>query len=307
MIENQPATFSVRQGSPADLAVVTEICQGIHGGHDYIPYMWEKWTADPRNMGFIVELNGQPAGVFFLRLEIAGLNVGWLQGVRVAASFRKQGVARFILEQFIQKSRELGLEVARYTTAQDNLPMHRLAGLYGFWQVSNFLNYNFATNTEPPRGNVLTSRLVTTSEFDEAYRLILESAEHQQGHGIYCNVWNWKLLDMDTFRLHLERREVYCLTGALKVLAIMARPESDSYWISFLAGEPTFKLTLLQELVRKVTKSMLPDQPLEFTAQLIQTPANKALLVETGFAPDKLEPVMVLYELKLHPTASTGE
>src|SRR6185312_16909544 len=101
---------------------------------------------------------------------------------------------------------------------------------------------------EPSRGNVLASRLVTTSEFDEAYRILLESPEFQLGHGIYCNCWTWKPLDMDTFRQHLERREVYCLTGALKVLAIMARPESESYWIAFLAGEASAKLPLLQEL-----------------------------------------------------------
>ena len=306
MLENQPVTFSARPGSPADLAEVTEICQAVFGGDDYIPHVWEKWTADPRNLGFIVELNGQPAGVFFLRQEIAGPTTGWLQGVRVAPPFRKQGAARFILEQAIQKSRELGLEVVRYATARDNLPMHRLAGLYGFWHVGNFLMYNYEIKDEPPRANPLASRLVTTSEFDEAYRLILESPEHQLGHGIYCNVWNWKPLDMDTFRQHLERREVYCLTGALKVLAIMARPESDSYWISFLAGEASAKLPLLQELVRKVSKSVVPDQPLEFVAQLIQTPTNEALLAQAGFEPEKHEPVLALYELKLQSEILTG-
>lgn len=299
MPDKKQARFSIRQGSAADLAVVTQICSDVYGGNDYVPEMWEEWTASPQSRGFIVEMHGQAAGLYFLRLDVAGSSTGWLQGVRVEAAFRKQGVARFILEQAILQSRELGLDFVQYVTAQDNLPMHRLAGLNGFWHVGNFLNYNFEKGEVAPRGNARASRLVTTSEFDEAYHILLESPEYQLGHGIYCTTWNWKPLSLDIFRQHLERREVYCLTGALKVLAILHRAETASYWITFLAGDTASKLPLLQELARRVTKHILPGQPFEFTAQLIQTPINEALLKRAGFEPDKHEPVMSLYELKL--------
>lgn len=293
------ARLSIRPGITADLSLVKQICAEVYGGSDYIPEVWEEWTALPQNRAFIVEMDGQPAGVYFLRVRVAGSNTGWLQGVRVAAPFRKKGVARFILEQVIRQSQELGLVYLQYATAQHNLPMHRLAGLYSFQHVGNFLNYNFERGEVSPRGSALSSRLVTTSEFDEAYRLLLDSPEYQRGHGIYCNAWDWKPLNLDAFRQHLERREVYCLTGALKVLVIMRRAESDSFWIAFLAGEITSRLSLLQELTRRVTKNILPGQNFEFTAQLFQTPSNEALLKQAGFEPDKHEPVMSLYELNL--------
>jgi GNAT superfamily N-acetyltransferase len=299
MPDNILARLSIRQGIAADLPLVKQICADVYGGNDYIPELWEEWTAIPQNRPFIVEMDGQPAGLYFLRLGVARSNTGWIQGVRVAASFRKHGIARFILEQAIRQSRELGLGYLQYATAQDNLPMHRLAGLYNFHQIGNFLNFNFKSGKTLAHGSALASRLVTTSEFDEAYRLLLESAEYRLGHGIYCNAWNWKPLDLDTFRQHLERREVYCLTGALKVLAIMHRAENDSYWIAFLAGELTARLALLQELAGRVTKRMVPDQNFEFTAQLIQTPNNEAILKQAGFEPDEYEPVISLYELNL--------
>ncbi len=306
MPDKKQPSFSVRQGCATDLPVVAQICSDVYGGSDYIPEMWEEWTASPQNKGFIVEMDGQSVGLYLLRLNVAGSDTGWIQGVRVATAFKKQGVARFILEHAIRQSRELSLNFIQYATAQDNLPMHRLAGLYGFWHVGNFLNYNYVRGQVSPHGNARASRLVTTSEFDEAYRLLLESPEHQLGHGIYCNTWNWKPLNMDTFRQHLERREVYCLTGALKVLAILCRAENDSHWIAFLAGDTASKLPLLHELARKVTKNILPDQQFEFTAQLIQTPANEALLKQAGFEPDNHEPIMSLYELNLHTDRPTA-
>jgi GNAT superfamily N-acetyltransferase len=291
--------LSLRPGIAADLPLVKQICAGVYGGNDYIPDLWEEWIALPQNQPFIVEMDGQPAGLYVLRLGVARSNTGWLQGVRVATPFRKQGIARFILAQAIRQSRELGLNYLQFATAQTNLPMHRLAGLYNFYLVGNFLNFNFDRSKVSTHGSALASRLVTTSEFDEAYRLLLDSAEYRLGQGIYCNAWNWKPLDLDAFRQHLELREVYCLTGALKVLAIMHRAESDSYWIAFLAGDMTARLALLQELTGRVIKKMLPGQSFEFTAQLIQTPNNEALLKQAGFEPDEHEPVISLYELNL--------
>ena len=297
--------LSVRLGCAEDLDLVKEICADVYGGNDYIPGAWEEWLAHPNNKGFIVEVDGQAAGVYFLRLGWVGSNRAWLQGVRVKTSFRKLGVARYILEQAIRQSRELNLHSLQYATSRDNHAMHRLAGLLGFWHAGNFLNYNLKPYDIPPRGNALASRLVTTSEFDESYRLILESEEYGLGHGIYCNAWKWKALDLDVFRQHLERLEVYCLVGALKVLAILRRTEEGEYWLAFLAGEPASRLPLLLELARRVSKNSLPGQSLQFTAQTIQTQANEALLQQAGFNPDSHEPVMSLYELTLQPTNAT--
>jgi hypothetical protein len=79
----------------------------------------------------------------------------------------------------------------------------------------------------------------------------------------------------------------------------MHRAENGSYWIAFLAGELTARLALLQDLAGRVTKRMVPDQNFEFTAQLIQTPNNEAILKQAGVEPDKHEPVISLYESNL--------
>jgi GNAT superfamily N-acetyltransferase len=303
MPEKNLTGFSVRPGNVEDLPLAKEICADIYGGNDYIPYVWDEWNANPQNRPFIVESDEGAAGLYILRLDFAGASTGWLQGVRVKAAFRNQGVGRFIMEQAANQSRELGLHTLQFATARDNYAMHRLAGLFGFWHVGNFLNFNFERSKLPPHSNILESRLVTTSEFDEAYRLILDSDEYRLGHGIYCVAWNWKHLSMDVFRKHLERREVYCLVGALKVLAILRRTEDGESWLAFLAGEKSARVPLLLELARRVSKNIAPGEPFQYTAQVVQTPANETLLQQAGFKPDGHEPGLLLYELDLEEPA----
>src|SRR5690349_20472958 len=99
MLEKNLTGFSVRPGDAGDLRLVKDICADIYGGHDYIPEVWEEWLATTNNRAFIVESAEGATGVYFLRLDLAGASTGWLQGVRVKAAFRNQGLGRFIFEQ----------------------------------------------------------------------------------------------------------------------------------------------------------------------------------------------------------------
>ena len=109
MPEKKLTGFNVRPGNVEDLSLVKEICADVNGGNDYIPYLWDEWNANPQNRAFIVESDEGAAGLYWLRLDFAGAETGWLQGVRVKAAFRGRGVGRFIMEQAISQSRKLSL------------------------------------------------------------------------------------------------------------------------------------------------------------------------------------------------------
>lgn len=277
-----------------------EICGDVWGGQDYVPGEWVAWSANPDNQLYLVEINGRPAGAYNLRLNFVAPDSGWVQAVRVSSTFRRQNVAAAIIEHAIETCRAQGLKALCYVTAEENAPMHRLAQRYDFRHVGNFLS-NYYAQTTLPKPAVQPYRLVTTSEFDGAYNLVSNSPEYQATESLYSVAWHWKSLSIDALRQHIERREVYSLTGMLKALAILTRDEyeENSYWLSYLAGEEAARVALLQELTRKVAALTPPDQPINFSVLLPQTGLNEAALQQANFVPSEHEAVLWLYELGL--------
>ncbi len=289
--------LQVRRGQPEDIEAVNTICADVWGGSDYVPSIWLEWIAQPNNQFYLFELEGQPAALYCLRLGLAEPGSSWIQAVRVATSFKGRGLAAAIIEHAITTSRELGFHVLRYTTAHTNTPMHRLADRYGFRHIGNFLSYHFK-GLLPPKPSGLTSRLVTTAEFDGAYGLVTASAEYRATEGFYCDNWLWRPLDIENLRGHIERREVFTLNGALRALAILTKDEEGFFWLPFLAGEPQARTALLTAMLHKVS-CLSPQEQVELAVLLPQTPVIESLLTKAGFAPDGHEPIMFLYELML--------
>ncbi len=58
---------------------------------DYIEYVWDEWLHDPQGMLFVATSDGQPVGVAHIRM--LNKTEAWLEGMRVAPAFRRQGIA----------------------------------------------------------------------------------------------------------------------------------------------------------------------------------------------------------------------
>ncbi|HEX2913265.1 MAG TPA: GNAT family N-acetyltransferase [Chloroflexia bacterium] len=293
--------LTVREGCAADLPQVKTICADVHDGDDYVPHVWTEWASNPANHLYIFELDGKPAALYCLRLGLAGPGSGWIQGVRVARAYQRQGIAAVLIQHAIERSRTFDLSVLRYTTAADNVPMHRLAESSGFQHAGIFMNYPFV-KLDPPPHTPLPARLVVPSEFDGAYNMIINSVEYLTTNGFYCDAWLWKPLSIDALREHIERCEVYSPTGALTALAIMTRSSDGSFWLPYMVGEAQAQRVILASLVKKVLSLTPPQQEINFCAQLPHTLNNEQLLTQFGFAPDSIEPYMWLYELVLDET-----
>jgi GNAT superfamily N-acetyltransferase len=107
--------LTVRPVRPADRERVLELTRDIWDGHDYIPRVFDEWVGDAGATFQAAEADGVVVGLQRLRPYAPGLV--WYEGLRVAATHRRQGVARSMLESAIAESREHGVREMRLGTA----------------------------------------------------------------------------------------------------------------------------------------------------------------------------------------------
>ena len=113
---------------PADRSRVEEITRDVWDGRDYIPRVFDRWVADAGAEFQAAEVDGVVVGVQRMRPYAPGLV--WYEGLRVAASHRRQGIARAMLNAAIEEARAHGFAEMRLAT-RDEAP-RRLFESAGF-------------------------------------------------------------------------------------------------------------------------------------------------------------------------------
>jgi GNAT superfamily N-acetyltransferase len=104
----------IRPVRPADRDRVIELTRDIWGGHDYVPSVFDDWVSDAGAAFQAIELDGVVVGLQRLRPYASGLV--WYEGLRVASTHRRQGVARTMLQSALIEAREQGFREMRLAT-----------------------------------------------------------------------------------------------------------------------------------------------------------------------------------------------
>jgi N-acetylglutamate synthase-like GNAT family acetyltransferase len=104
----------IRPMRPADRDRIAELCRDVWEGHDYVPRVFDDWVSDSASAFQAVELDGIVVGLQRLRPYAPGLI--WYEGLRVASSHRRQGLARHMLQSAIAQAREQGFREMRLAT-----------------------------------------------------------------------------------------------------------------------------------------------------------------------------------------------
>jgi len=99
---------------PADRERVMEISRDIWDGHDYIPRVFDEWLEDAGAAFQAAEVDGVVVGLQRLRPYAPGLV--WYEGLRVASTHRRQGIAREMLASAIAEAKEQGFREMRLAT-----------------------------------------------------------------------------------------------------------------------------------------------------------------------------------------------
>jgi GNAT superfamily N-acetyltransferase len=104
----------LRPVRPADYDRIVEITEDVWEGHDYIPRVFERWVADSSASFQAAELEGEVVGMQRTRPFAPGLV--WYEGLRVASSHHRRGIARAMLAAAIEEAREHGFRQMRLAT-----------------------------------------------------------------------------------------------------------------------------------------------------------------------------------------------
>ena len=107
--------MTLRPVRPADRKRVVELTQDVWEGRDYLPQVFERWVSDAGSTFQSAEIDGVVVGVQRLRPYAPGLM--WYEGLRVASTHRRRGIARAMLDSAIGEAREQGFTEMRLGTA----------------------------------------------------------------------------------------------------------------------------------------------------------------------------------------------
>lgn len=104
----------IRPVRPADRERVIELTRDIWDGHDYVPRVFDDWVSEAGATFQAIELDGVVVGLQRLRPYSSGLI--WYEGLRVASTHRRQGLARAMLRSAIAEAREQTFREMRLAT-----------------------------------------------------------------------------------------------------------------------------------------------------------------------------------------------
>jgi GNAT superfamily N-acetyltransferase len=106
--------LTIRPVRPADRERVIELTRDIWDGHDYLPRVFDDWVSEAGATFQAVELDGMVVGL--QRLRPYASRLVWYEGLRVASTHRRQGLARSMLGSAIAEAREQGFREMRLAT-----------------------------------------------------------------------------------------------------------------------------------------------------------------------------------------------
>jgi len=124
------ASVEIRPVRATDRERVGEITADVWEGHDYIARVFDEWVSDPGAWFQAAEVEGELVGV--QRLRPIAAEIVWYEGLRVASSHRRRGLARAMLTAAVAQARGLGFKELRLATANPDA-----IALFRGWRVTS--------------------------------------------------------------------------------------------------------------------------------------------------------------------------
>lgn len=119
--------LTIRPVRPADRERIVELTKDIWDGHDYIPQVFDDWVSDAGAAFQALELDGLVVGLQRLRPYAPGLI--WYEGLRVASTHRRHGLAQRMLMSAIGEARSQGFGEMRLGTGNpEAVPLFESVG-----------------------------------------------------------------------------------------------------------------------------------------------------------------------------------
>jgi GNAT superfamily N-acetyltransferase len=218
--------LTIRPVRPADRDRVIELTRDVWDGHDYLPRVFDDWIADAGAAFQAAEVDGVVVGLQRLRPYAPGLV--WFEGLRVASTHRRQGLARAMLKSAIAEAREQGFREMRLATGND-----AAAQLFESSGFKRRVDVRWWRASRVEGGE--SARMPDPAEAIRLWAAAAASPGIEHYHGVSADFNGARDLDAP----ELER---LARTGMLRVglggraLVGLREPWSDSIAVAFVAG-----------------------------------------------------------------------
>jgi GNAT superfamily N-acetyltransferase len=211
---------------PADRPRVMEICKDVWDGRDYMPRVFDSWVADSASTFQAAELDGVVVGVQRLRPYAPGLV--WYEGLRVASTHRRQGLARAMLAAVIAQAKDQGFQEMRLATG--NLSAVRLFESAGF---SRLVDVRWWRGLRIEGGE--PARMPDPSEAARLWAAVGKSPGIELFHGISADFNGAHALDAAELERLAKIGMLRAGPGGRAVLG-MRDPWGENLAVAFVAG-----------------------------------------------------------------------
>ena len=152
----------VRDGVASDLEQISELCKNIWNGRDFLPTVWNNWISNEIGSFIVVESENQILGVYHHYLLDSD---SWLETLRVHEQYRRQGIAQFMIKDYLERSKKLNAVNSRLVTSIKNTASRNLFEKHGFSEVlrSQYCSIELET--------------ITTNSMQEEFSIIKDSKQ----------------------------------------------------------------------------------------------------------------------------------
>ncbi|HEV2217549.1 MAG TPA: GNAT family N-acetyltransferase [Candidatus Dormibacteraeota bacterium] len=222
-----PNDLMLRPVRPADRDRVAEITSENWQGTDYIVRVFDDWVADSSAAFQAMELDGVVVGLQRLRPFAPGLV--WYEGLRVASSQRRQGIARAMLASAIAEAREQGFVEMRLGTASE-------AAITLFQEVGfkRLVDVRWWRGQRVEGGE--PARIPPPSEAERLWAGVFESPGLDLYHGVAADMSGAH--DLDTAELaRLAGIGMLRAAPGGRAIAGLRRIHSGNISVAFIAGK----------------------------------------------------------------------
>jgi hypothetical protein len=228
---------------------VREISAGVWEGTDYLPSTFEEWVQDPGASFQATEEDGLVVGLQRLRPIAPG--VMFYEGLRVAATHRRRGIARAMLRHAIEEAASLGFEQMRlYTGSMEAAALFRSEGFRLLFDCAVWTARR-VEGGDPPR-------LGSPADAQSLAGRVAEDPAFAAYGGTNAS-WNG-VLDVDAALLERLASDGLVRVGAGgRALALVRGDGRRRLPVTFLAGSGSVLQDLLEQLRFEADSVGLPE------------------------------------------------
>jgi ribosomal protein S18 acetylase RimI-like enzyme len=218
--------LTIRPVRPADRDRVIEITRDVFDGHDYVVRVFDDWIADAGAAFQAAEVDGVVVGLQRLRPFAPGLV--WFEGLRVAGTHRRQGLARAMLMSAMAEAKEQGFREMRLATG--NVAAAHLFESAGFRRR---LDVRWWRASRVEGGE--SARIPDPTEARRLWPAAAASPGIELYHGVSADFNGARDLDASELE-RLARTGMLRVGPGGRVLVGLRNPWSDSIAVAFVAG-----------------------------------------------------------------------